>query len=558
MILIGACLSGTTKAQDPTLPNVQPTDRLQQTQRDSVRDRLNRELRRADKDKAETQRIEDRKESNLRDTARNQPEAESLKQPPRADGTVSPPVLEPNLGPNETTNPNALQLNDVIASTFRAFPLIEIARLEAGVARGEIQSAWGAYDTKIEYYSLNQPLGFYETYRNGLGVARQTWFGGYVGVGYRNGRGNIEPWYKERETNEAGEFKANYVQPLLQGRAIDPQRVELFQANLRQQAVGPEVQFQLLVATRDAALAYWLWVEQGKVLQAQERLLQIAVERGEQFELELRNNTGTRLKVSLNKQEIYSRQMKVNDTRMKFLDAGIKLSLFLRDESGKPMLASPDWLPSDFPEALEIAFQSLEQDLSSALTTRPEIQLIDLMSREIRWDLQLARNQTLPNVDFTVQAAQDVGQRISARNDKGELEIEAGIVGDVPIQRNKAFGKIQSTTAKLTQLEQKLEFQRNKIANEIQMSRNHVAYSYQNVVAARGLLEEATKVQGYFQLALTAGDFDLVLLLQQEVKVTEAEAKLYEAEREYFAAIAALQASLGLDPLDQSVLLSVP
>jgi len=312
VILIGACLSGTTKAQDPTLPNVQPTDRLQQTQRDSVRDRLNRELRRADKDKAETQRIEDRKESNLRDTARNQPEAESLKQPPRADGTVSPPVLEPNLGPNETTNPNALQLNDVIASTFRAFPLIEIARLEAGVARGEIQSAWGAYDTKIEYYSLNQPLGFYETYRNGLGVARQTWFGGYVGVGYRNGRGNIEPWYKERETNEAGEFKANYVQPLLQGRAIDPQRVELFQANLRQQAVGPEVQFQLLVATRDAALAYWLWVEQGKVLQAQERLLQIAVERGEQFELELRNNTGTRLKVSLNKQEIYSRQMKVN------------------------------------------------------------------------------------------------------------------------------------------------------------------------------------------------------------------------------------------------------
>jgi outer membrane protein TolC len=282
------------------------------------------------------------------------------------------------------------------------------------------------------------------------------------------------------------------------------------------------------------------------------------VERGEQFELELRNNTGTRLKVSLNKQEIYSRQMKVNDTRMKFLDAAIKLSLFLRDEAGKPMLASPDWLPSDFPDAVEIAFQSLEQDLSNALTARPEIQLIDLLSREVRWDLQLARNQTLANVDFTIQAAQDVGKAGSPRKDKSELELEAGIVGDVPVQRNKAFGKIQSTTAQLTQLEQKLEFQRNKIANEIQTSRNHVGYSYQNVVAARGLLEEATKVQGYFQLALTAGDFDLVLLLQQEVKVTEAEAKLYEAEREYFAAIAALQASLGLDPLDQSVLLSVP
>jgi hypothetical protein len=524
-------------------------------QRDSVRDQLNRDLRRVDQEKGEATRGQIRRESQRAENERRDSEANVLPPPATNNGSVSPPVQEPQL---ETINPDALQLNDVIASTFRAFPLIEIARLQAGIARGEIQSAWGAYDTKIEYYSLNQPVGFYETYRNGIGVARQTWFGGYVGTGYRNGRGNFESWFKERETSEGGEFKVNYIQPLLQGRAIDPQRVELFQANLRQQAVGPEVQFQLLVATRDAALAYWLWVEQGKVLVAQERLLQIAVERGEQFELELRNNTGTRLKVSLNKQEIYSRQMKVNDTRMKFLDAAIKLSLFLRDEAGKPMLASPDWLPSDFPDAVEIAFQSLEQDLSNALTARPEIQLIDLLSREIRWDLQLARNQTLANVDFTIHAAQDLGKAGSARKDKSELELEAGIVGEVPMQRNKAFGKIQSTTAKLTQLEQKLEFQRNKIANEIQTSRNNVGYSYQNVVAARGLLEEATKVQGYFQLALTAGDFDLVLLLQQEVKVTEAEAKLYEAEREYFAAIAALQASLGLDPLDQSVLLSVP
>ncbi len=133
-----------------------------------------------------------------------------------------------------------LQLSDVIASVYRAFPVIEQSRLQAGVAAGQNLSAWGAYDTKVEGYTLNQPLGFYETYRHGLGAARQTWWGGYLGAGYRIGRGSFEPWYKERETNDGGEFKLALIQPLLQGRAIDAQRVEVFQTNLRRQAVTPK------------------------------------------------------------------------------------------------------------------------------------------------------------------------------------------------------------------------------------------------------------------------------------------------------------------------------
>ncbi|MFO0180506.1 MAG: hypothetical protein ACK517_01855, partial [bacterium] len=122
-------------------------------QRDSVRDQLNRDLRRVDQEKGEATRGQIRRESQRAENERRDSEANVLPPPATNKGSVSPPVQEPQL---ETINPDALQLNDVIASTFRAFPLIEIARLQAGIARGEIQSAWGAYDTKIEYYSLNQ------------------------------------------------------------------------------------------------------------------------------------------------------------------------------------------------------------------------------------------------------------------------------------------------------------------------------------------------------------------------------------------------------------------
>jgi outer membrane protein TolC len=451
-----------------------------------------------------------------------------------------------------------LQLSDVIASTYRAFPLLEIARLQAGVTSGQQTSAMGAYDVKLEYYSLNQPVGFYETYRNGIGVARQLWWGGYASAGYRVGRGNFEPWYKERQTNDGGEFKVAFVQPLLQGRAIDPSRVELFQANLRRQAVGPEIQSQLLIAGQDAAKAFWLWVEIGNVLQAQERLLEIAVKRGEQLERTKTAGAASNLEVSLNAQQIYERQLKRNETRQKFRDAAFKLSLFLRDESGNPLLAPPDWLPSDFPEIAAIPVGDFETDFQTALTSRPELALIELERQASRWDLTLARNQLMPNVDFTVQTVQNVGQGTSAINDKGEFQVEAGVTGGVPIQRRKPIGKIQTTEAKLMQLSQKLAFQRNKIEIELRTARNALDIAQQNVVAARELLKQANITLSIFRRSLEAGRTDLFFLLTQEIKVNDSEVKLLEAEGDFFTALAAMQAALGLDPLEQAANLTIP
>ncbi|MCY2985188.1 MAG: TolC family protein [Planctomycetota bacterium] len=451
-----------------------------------------------------------------------------------------------------------LQLSDVIASTYRAFPLLEIARLQAGVTAGQQTSALGAYDVKLEYYSLNQPVSFYENYQNGIGVARQLWWGGYASAGYRIGRGSFEPWYKERETNGGGEFKVGLMQPLLQGRAIDPYRVELFQANLRRQAVGPEIQNQILMAGQDAAKAFWLWVEIGNVLKAQERLLEIAVKRGEQLVRTKAAGAASNLELSLNAQQIAERQLKVNDTKQKFLDTAIKLSLFLRDEGGNPMLVPPEWLPSDFPEIGTLPVGDFDADLQTALTSRPELSLIELDRQSTRWDLTIARNQLLPSVDFALQTTQDVGSGASSINDKGDFQVEAGVTGGVPIQRRKASGKILSTEQKLMQISQKAMWQRNKIEVELRTARNALDTAQRNVVTAQKLLKEANITLDIFRKSLEVGRTDLFFLLTQEIKVNDSEVKLLEAERDFFIALAAMQAALGLDPLEQATGLVAP
>ncbi|MDZ4849393.1 MAG: TolC family protein [Pirellulaceae bacterium] len=447
----------------------------------------------------------------------------------------------------------SLALSDVIASVYRAFPVIEQARLQANVAGGEQISAWGAYDTKLQGYSLSQPIGFYQTNRQGLGAARQLWWGGYLSAGYRLGRGSFQPWYKERETNDGGELSVGIVQPLLQGRAIDPQRVELFQANLRRQSVDPQVQASLLWTALDASNAYWTWLGAGVVLRSQTELLALAEVRGEQLKQLILAKVGKQIDVVVNNQLIAERRGKVVESELKFWQASAKLSLYLRDETGNPLIPSIDWLPNGFSPILELPGNSFEEDYAAALARRPELQLIDFELQQIRWELQLACNQLLPQIDFTIQGSQDTGAPASSLRDKSPFELDAGLVGEVPYQRRKARGKIQSSQGKLAIVEQKRRFQQDKIAIELQSAHAELQTTRETIRQAEAALQASQEALKAYRFAFDKGQVDLVFLNLVEPKVTENQIKLVEQKQQWFYALASKQTALGLDPIEQAL-----
>lgn len=447
----------------------------------------------------------------------------------------------------------SLALSDVIASVYRAYPIIEQDRLQANVAGGEQISAWGAYDTKLQGYSLSQPLGFYQTYRHGLGAARQLWWGGYLSAEYRLGRGSFQPWYKERETNDGGELSVGIVQPLLQGRAIDPQRVELFQANLRRQSVDPQVQARLLWTALDASNAYWTWLGAGVILRSQMELLALAEVRGEQLKQLILAKVGKQIDVVVNNQLIAERRGKVVESELKFWQASAKLSLYLRDEAGNPLIPSLAWLPNGFSPILELPGNSFDEDYAAALARRPELQLIDLELQQIRWDIQLACNQLLPQVDFTIQGSQDTGAPASSLRDKSPFELDAGLVGEVPYQRRKARGRIQSSQGKLAIVEQKRRFQQDKIAIELQSAHAELQTTRETIRQAEAALRASQEALKTYRFAFDKGQVDLVFLNLVEPKVTENEIKLVEQKQQWFYALAAKQAALGLDPIEQAL-----
>ena len=449
-----------------------------------------------------------------------------------------------------------LALADVMASVYSSFPSIEQARLMQGAAAGQRVGAYGAFDTKLKAYTLSEPTGFYRNFRNALGVARRTWWGADVSAGYRIGRGDFQPWYKERETNEGGEFKVGMSLPLLQGRAIDPQRVAVFQANLSLQAISPLVQIQILQIGREAADAYWNWVAAGARLLAQDELLALAKDRQTKFEQGEEAGKFALIDVVFNRQLVAERQSKVLETRQKYQEATFKLSFYLRGENGAPMLAGDDWRPQRFPVIEPLPPLNFVADLNASVSRRPEFALLNIDRQRIQFDRSLASNQMLPDLGLISEASQDTGIPSSSINDKGQFELIVGLKSEFPIQRRKARGKFQETSAKLAQLQQKIRLQRDKVGIELQTAENALRIAEQLIEQAEIALEASIDSLTRYRYAYTRGYADLIYLNFLETKVNETEIKLVDAQRDWFVALALMQAALGLDPLDQAISVS--
>jgi outer membrane protein TolC len=448
--------------------------------------------------------------------------------------------------------PESLTVADVIASVYRSYPSINQARQQARLANGLLVEAYGEYDTKLKASTFNEPTGFYKNYRHGIGVARQNWWGSNVSAGYRVGRGIFQPWYLERETEKGGEFKIGLMQPLLQGRAIDPQRFAVFQASLERQAADPILQQAILETARDAVIAYWGWVAAGASLQAQRNLLRLAEIRGEQFQVGVQAGQFAEIDIVLNRQLIAERRAKAFEAEQKFRATALKLSLYLRNEQGQPMQPDDEWLLPSFPVIESLPELSFSQEVIAAMQRRPEPRRLQIELRQLDLDRRLAQNQVLPRFDFVIEGSQDVGQAGSKSDDKGDFVLVVGAASEVPIQRSKARGKLQSTAAKITQTREKLRLQQDKIAVELQTALSNLNLAAQVAEQAELALVTAVDTTERYRIAFDRGLIDLIYLNLLETKQAESAVKLIEARQAWFVELAAYQAAAGLDPLDQA------
>lgn len=458
--------------------------------------------------------------------------------------TESPDTQDSPEGVGEPVDP--LRVIDVIASIHASFPLLEAACQEYEIAEGNQTAAWGAFDTRLRAASENGALGFYETYRNSAGLTQPLFGGADAFGGYRVGRGNFQPWYLERETNQGGEFSGGVRLPILRNRDIDARRAELWKRNYELERVQPDIRQQLILFVRDGSVTYWEWVAAGQRHEIGRQALALAEQRNEQLKRRVETGDLEPPVLQDNLRAIAERESRLIDLRRKLDQASIKLSIYFRDSVGQPLLVDRSKL-ARFPEPEVIPEDQLDTDLPAAIASRPEISVIDADLRRLKVELAESANDLLPQLDALIGGSQDVGAPASDKRDKSPFELETGLFLDVPIQRRSGAGKTRAAEAKLRQLVAKRDFAIDKITTEVQSAFVAMAAARERLGKARESLRLAEELAGIERRKFELGESDLLSVALREQFAIEAAASEADAMLEFHTARSDYDAALARD-----------
>jgi outer membrane protein TolC len=308
------------------------------------------------------------------------------------------------------------------------------------------------------------------------------------------------------------------------------------------------LQAQLLEFVRIASRFYWTWVAAGRSLQAQRELLQNAQARVRQIQEKVDAGDLPQIARINNEQLIASRETKVIEAERKLQEAAIKLSLFVRDYQGQPLIPDSSRLPASFPAPESPASDELEVEIQQAVAASPVIAELDFLAEQVRVDLQTAQNSLLPKLDAQLLAAKDIGGPASSKRDKSPFQLEVGLYGEVPLQRRAAQGKIAAAEAKLAQINAKRQFVANKVTAAVQDAVSALQASADRIARANTNLDLATETLRLGRLQFDAGDTDLVTLNIYEKSVADAQLLQIAAYADFFIALADYRAALARDP----------
>lgn len=208
------------------------------------------------------------------------------------------------------------------------------------------------------------------------------------------------------------------------------------------------------------------------------------------------------------------------------------------------LLADEAFLP-EFPEMVLRESSCLTDDLQFALSSHPQLRLMELEIEKGRIDVADACNLVMGKLDGFAETSQDVGAPSSAVGDKSPLELQIGLIGEVPLQRRLGQGKLTAAQAKLRQQEWKQQFLANKIKIAIQDSYSAMENAYLQFLKARENVVLAKESLQIARRQFETGDIDLIVLNIYEQAVADAELNEIDAEIEFFLAESEYRFAMG-------------
>jgi outer membrane protein TolC len=480
--------------------------------------------------------------------------------PPSPTPPASPPVAPPQPsaaldlpGLSFDDREEPLTLAEVLQSVLIHYPLLQAIERERGIASGKLTTAMGAFDTNVTMAGNALSPGSYENYRSDFGLSQQFMTGGISAFGgFRTGYGDFPTYNLAQKTADAGEWRGGLTLPFAKNRDIDRPRAARAQAELDVALAEPIIERGRLDWMRAAARAYWAWQGSGERYGAGEKLLDLAVRRDGELAQKVERGAVANFERIDNQQNIALRNGLIVQADRAVQQATIDLSLFHRDDSGRPLLARRRRM-QPLPEPVQPTPLLYQESLARALGSRPEFQRLSLQREKLLVERRLASNQTLPNLDGQLVGNQDAGFGKSGLSGPDGLDrqvLQASLVFQLPAQRRDARGRLVTVESQLMQIDRQLRYAEDQVRAEVQDAFSLIERAYEFHKQAKTRLELARLVAGGEREQLRLGRSDVLRVTLREQAKFDAELFEISARQEFWRAESDLRAadtSLGPD-----------
>ncbi|WP_168194043.1 TolC family protein [Pontibacter sp. SGAir0037] len=414
-------------------------------------------------------------------------------------------------------------------------PVASQADLLTEQARQELRIARGTLDPVVSSKLYRKEFGgkeYYNLWSNTLQVP--LWFGPEIKAGFDKAQGQyLNP---ENVVPENGLSYAGISVPLGQGLFIDERRATIKQARLFQEIAEADriklINKLLLQVTKD----YWDWLQYYREVQLFEESLDLASFRLQAVKARVQEGDLAAIDTVEALTEVQNRQVMLQESLLRYNNARLQVAQHLWGENEVPLELQEHTIPSlAGSEITPMSREEMQRVLESAKANHPDLRKLDLKGQQLQVEQRFAADKLKPklNVEYNLlQSDFFMNQEAFDRQYMGG-NYKLGISLSQPLFLRQERGKLQLTKVKqeenklaLAQTSREVENSLHAAFNEWQALENQIRLQEQMVTNARTLREgESTRFQ--------SGESSLFLINSREVKLMEAELKLYNLRAKY-------------------------
>ncbi|WP_242926605.1 TolC family protein [Pontibacter vulgaris] len=453
----------------------------------------------------------------------------------------------PALTYGQAQQQKVLTLQEFHQIILQHHPVAAQAALLSEQARQELRIARGTLDPVIASKVYRKEFGgkeYYNLWNNTLYVP--LWFGPELKAGFEKNQGQyLNP---ENTTPSDGLSSVGISVPLGQGLFIDERRATIRQARLMQDIAEAErvklINKLLLQATKD----YWDWLFYYQQAQLYQESVGLADFRLKAVKARAQEGDLAAIDTVEALTEVQTRQVLLQEALLGYNNARLMVATHLWAENETPLELQENTIPAIVgSEVATLSAADLKQLLETARTNHPDLRKLTLKGEQLQIEQRFAADKLKPKLNAEYNLLQsDFYMRPEMWDNRfmGE-NYKLGLSFSLPLFLRQERGKLQLTKAKqqtnaLEQIQASREIENNLLAayNEWLALEEQIRLQQQMVENANILRNgEVTRFEN--------GESSLFLVNSRELKLLEAQVKLYNLQAKYAKARTFLYWSAG-------------